>query len=84
LRQGHPPPDDPDKRQILGAAALLNDFMRQTLQGTVNFRRGHQLCLFDDAHGRVIVSLVAAGRSIGSAFIERKPGRGRLRGEFGR
>jgi hypothetical protein len=58
--------------------------MCQSLQRTVDLRRGHQLCLFDDAHGRVIVSLVVAERSISSAIAERSQGHGRLRGANGR
>jgi hypothetical protein len=32
--------------------------VRQTLQRAVDFRRGHELSFFDDAHGRVILAYV--------------------------
>jgi hypothetical protein len=35
---------------VLGAAALLHDFVRQALQRPVDFRSGHQLRLFYDFH----------------------------------
>jgi hypothetical protein len=44
--------------------------VRQPLQRAVDFRRGHQLAFFDDAHGRVILSFLTAPQSIQSVIIE--------------
>src|ERR1700674_1735244 len=70
LRQRHAPPDDPDQRQVFRSAAFLHDFMGQSLQRAVDFRGRHQLALFNDAHGRLILSFLTAPRSIQSGIIE--------------
>ena len=44
------------QREMLGAAALLDNLMGQALQRAVDLRGGHQLGFFDDAHGRVILA----------------------------
>jgi hypothetical protein len=43
----------------------------QALKSAVNFGGGHQLRFFEDTHGRVIVSFVAAERSIGTPTAKR-------------
>src|SRR5712692_538797 len=54
---------------MLGTTAFFHDFVRQPLQRAVDFRRRHQLSFFNNAHGRVIVSLVAAERSIRPCYL---------------
>jgi hypothetical protein len=60
--------------------------MGKPLQGAVNFRRGHQLSFFDDAHVRVILSFDEKSAKRGFAARgprsqKSKKGRGRLRGK---
>jgi hypothetical protein len=52
---------DADESEILCAAALLDNLVSEALQRAVDFRGGHKLTFFDDAHGRVILAQVSRG-----------------------
>jgi predicted AlkP superfamily pyrophosphatase or phosphodiesterase len=52
---------DADEREIFGAATFFDDLMSEALKGAIDFRSGHKLTFFDDAHGRVILAQVSTG-----------------------
>jgi hypothetical protein len=58
---------DADEREIFCAAAFLDDLMSEALKGAIDFRGGHKLTFFDDAHGRVILAQVSIGIETGGA-----------------
>jgi hypothetical protein len=61
LGQGHSAAANTDEGEIFCAATFFHDLMGEALQGAVNFRGGHELTFFNDAHGRVILAQVSEG-----------------------
>ena len=50
FRQGNAAPAHADQRQVHSSAAFLDNFVGKTLNRAIDFRRRHELRLFDDAH----------------------------------
>ncbi len=50
LGERNAPAANADQSEVLRATALLDDFVRQTLEGAVDFFGGEELSFFHDAH----------------------------------